>query len=199
MMDSMNTALNIKIPLYIQQLFFHLLNGFKTNKKKKYLIKSEIDLLDDSLKRELIVVSPSISDHAQDDRLSLSPFMQTLCCVDDIALMTKYVWIIYGDQFNELKTAKTEQSIASEMYYFNIPDNGKVSFVIEFRRKTGGSSSAGILIKIKKTDITVKGRLSVMVEEVGYTQNGWNLNNLGEGTYSGFKAFDDDLIDDVEM
>jgi len=198
MMDSMNTALNIKTPLYIQQLFFHLLNGFKTNKNKIYLIESEIDLLDDSLRRELVAVS-SISDHGNNDRLSLSPFMQTLCSVDDIALMMKYIWIIDGDQFNELKTAKTEKIIHSEMYYFNIPDMDRVSFVIEFRRKSGSYSSTGIGIEIRETDIHVEGRLSVMVEEVGYTKNGWTFKNLGEGSFSGFNAFDDDLIDKVEM
>merc|ERR1719242_267128 len=129
----------------------------------KYLIESEIDLLDDSLKRELIVESPSNSEHGPNDKLTLSPLMRTLCSVDRIALMRKYIWVIQGKQFEEIQSAKSSMKIESEMYHWKLSDGNRVSFVIRMYRKVGGSSSAGIGIWIKSTDVAVDGRWSVMV------------------------------------
>merc|ERR1712141_166812 len=121
---TMDNALTLRIPLYLQQLFYHLLDGFKADKKMKCVIESEIDLLDESLKRELVVESPSISEHGPNDKLTLSPLMRTLCSVDRIALMRKYIWIIHGNQFEEIRNAKSTKEIESEMLHFNL-SNGK--------------------------------------------------------------------------
>merc|ERR1719242_469113 len=152
---TMDNALTLRIPLYLQQLFYHLLDGFKADKKMKYLIESEIDLLDESLKREIIVESPSISEHGHNDNLTLSPLMRTLCSVDGIAWMRKYIWIIQGKQFEEIQSAKSEKRIWSEIYHYALSDGKRVSFTFDFRRKGGGSSSTGIGIKIKRTDVAV--------------------------------------------
>merc|ERR1719242_287574 len=129
---TMDNALTLRIPLYLQQLFYHLLDGFKSEKKMKYLIENEIDLLDESLKRELIVESPSISEHGHNGQLTLSPLMRTLCSVDRIALMRKYIWIIQGKQFEEIQSAKSEKRIWSEIYHYALSDGKRVSFVIVF-------------------------------------------------------------------
>merc|ERR1719242_207077 len=134
---TMDNALTLRIPLYLQQLFYHLLDGFKADKKMKYLIESEIDLLDESLRRELIVESPSISEHGHNDKLTLSPLMRTLCSVDRIALMRKYIWVIHGKQFEEIQSAKSSKWIKSEMYHYHLSNAMRVSFVIVFRRKEG--------------------------------------------------------------
>merc|ERR1712045_376884 len=117
---------------------------------------------------ELMAISSTNSDDEEIRKLTLSPFMQTLCNIDRIVLMEKYLWIIDGTQFNELKNAKFTKTIFSEMYHFHIPDAGRVSFVFAFDRKSGGRSSAGIGIQIKRTGLPVDGRWSVMIEEVGY-------------------------------
>merc|ERR1712038_1283238 len=85
------------------------------------------------------------------------------------------------------------------MQYFNIPDVGRVSFVFDLRRKGSGSSSAGIGIKIKGTDVPVDGRWSVMIEEVGYSRNDIRFHRLERDGYHGVFAFDDHHFDEVEM
>merc|ERR1719361_751281 len=146
---TMDNALTLRIPLYLQQLFYHLLDGFKSDKNMKYVIESEIDLLDESLKRELVLVSPSISEHGHNGKLTLSPLMRTLCSVNRIALMRKYIWVIHGKQFEEIQSAKSEKRIDSEMHHLNLSDGKRVSFVLQLVRKSCGSSSTAIYIKIK--------------------------------------------------
>merc|ERR1719361_2906004 len=131
---TMDNALTLRIPLYLQQLFYHLLDGFKADKKMKYLIESEIDLLDDSLKRELIVESPSISEHGHSDKLTLSPLMRTLCSVDRIALMRKYIWVIHGKQLEDIQSAKSEKMTWSEPYDYNLSNGNGVSFALRMDR-----------------------------------------------------------------
>merc|ERR550532_751465 len=99
----------------------------------KYVIENEIDLLDESLKREFIVESPSISEHGHNDKLTLSPLMRTLCSVDRVALMRKYIWVIHGKQFEEIQSAKSSKQIESEMYHYTLSNGKRVSFVIVFR------------------------------------------------------------------
>merc|ERR1719361_1371652 len=132
---TMDNALTLRIPLYLQQLFYHLLDGFKSDKKMKYLIESEIDLLDESLKREFIVESPSISEHGHNDKLTLSPLMGTLCSVDSIALMRKYIWVIHGKQFEEIRSGKSEIESESQVRQYTLSNGKRVSFVIVFKRK----------------------------------------------------------------
>merc|ERR1712176_992583 len=124
----------------------------------------EIALLDESLKREFFVVSPSIPEHGHSDQLTLSPLMRTLCSVDRIALMRKYIWVIHGKQFEEIQNAKSSIKIESEMHHWNLSDGERVSFIFDFTRKDGGSSSSGIGIRIKSSDVAVDARWSVMVE-----------------------------------
>merc|ERR1719361_3026075 len=131
---TMDNALTLRIPLYLQQLFYHLLDGFKSDKKMKYVIESEIDLLEESLKRELIVVSPSISEHGHNGKLTLSPLMRTLCSVDRMALMRKYIWVIHGKQFEEIQSAKSTKITWSEPYDYNLSNGNGVSFALRMDR-----------------------------------------------------------------
>merc|ERR1719361_414695 len=131
---TMDSALTLRIPLYLQQLFYHLLDGFKSDKNMKYVIESEIDLLDESLKRELFVVSPSISEHGHNDKLTLSPLMRTLCSVDRMALMRKYIWVIHGKQFEEIQSAKSTKITWSEPYDYNLSNGNGVSFALRMDR-----------------------------------------------------------------
>merc|ERR1719361_1084229 len=131
---TMDNALTLRIPLYLQQLFYHLLDGFKSDKKMKYVIENEIDLLDESLERELFVVSPSISEHEHNDKLTLSPLMRTLCSVNRIALMRKYIWVIHGKQFEEIQSAKSTKITWSEPYDYNLSNGNGVSFALRMDR-----------------------------------------------------------------
>jgi len=197
--ETMDNALKIRIPLYVQQLFYQLLDGFKRNNEMKYVIESEIDLLDESLKRELMMIPSSVSDNEEHHQLTLSPFMQTLCSVDGIALMEKFIWIIDGMQLNRLQSFKFEVPFYSNTHHFIMPDVGEVSFVFVLRRKSAGSTSVGIGIKIKKTAVPVDGRWSVMVEEVGYNRNDIRMRRIGDGDYRGVIAFDDHLVEEVDV
>ena len=193
--ENVDDALNIKIPLYIQQLFYQLLEGFKKNREMKLVIESEIDLLDESLKRELVVDHNNLDDQ-DNHKLTLSPFMRTLCVTEDITVMEKYLWIIDDEQFRELKNKKS--TIYSEVYYYNVPDAGKVSFALRLGRQSAGSSSIGIGIWIKETLFPVDGRWSLMIDEVQYTRNDIRFFRKGNAGYFGKFAFEDTLMNTVE-
>merc|ERR1712083_578497 len=98
--------------------------------------------------------------------------------------MEEYIWVIHDD---------------SEKYYFKSKEVGKVSFVFRMDRKSVGSTSAAVGIKIKETPVPIDGRWSVIIDEVGYNRNDMRFFGKGNGGYNGYFAFKDRLFDKVSM
>ena len=188
-------ALNIGIPLYIQQLFFHLLDGFRMDKYPKYVIKSNFDLLDETLSRELIAFSEHITD---DYKVTLSPLMMRLCQKERILVMKEYLWMINGAKFNELQNAKSTKRIFSEMHQYRVPNLGNISFVFMMIRKVNGSTNAGFGIMIEKTPFPVNGAMSVEIDEVKWNIDCTGFLGIGKGGYSSSIAFKDSLFAKID-
>merc|ERR1712157_409957 len=104
-------------------------------KEKKYLIKSQFDLLDDSLKRELMMIPEHDPDDQQLDGLKLTPFMQSLCNKEQINFMQEYMWIIDGEKLKELQRAKIGEGIDSDGHYLRVSDDQKVPLTLTLERK----------------------------------------------------------------
>ena len=188
----------IQIPLYLQQLFYQILDNFRKDQELKLLIKSEYELLDQSLRNELLLFPDHNSDDNEHIGFTLSPLMQTLCSNDQIVMMQEYIWVIHGDQLEELQRAEGTYRMSSEMYYFNSSNADRVSFQFEMIRKTGGLQFAGFGIQIRNTPQRVDGVMAVNIDEVQ-----WNMNDIQFFDkcyrFEGRIAFEDKLIDTVGM
>ena len=179
---------DIKIQLYIQQLFYQLLSAFKSSTEPHRVIKSQYELLDEPLRSELW---QEIGD------LKLSPFLRSLCGPEQIIFMKECSWDIHGAQFEELQNGGSGHTICSEEYHFNSLAVGRLSF--EFRmKKPNGTDLTGFGIAIKETDVVVDGVMSVMIDEVRWSKNGIQLIGMDKGKYIGEFAFKDSLLETVE-
>ena len=192
---STNHDIGIPLPLYIQQLFYNLVSGFKRDHGMKLVIKSDFDLLDEALSRELIVFPDQNSD---DHQVTLSPFMQSLCSNEQIVVFEEFLWVIHGVQLNHLQSGESTK-IVSDTYYYNVPGLGKTSFVFIVKRKTSGSNSAAFAIQIKETNAPLDGRCSVMIDEVKWSLNDITFFGKSNGGYKGRFAFQDKLIDETDL
>ena len=192
-------VLDICIPLYIQQLFYRLLDNFKANKGMKFVIESECSLLSDSLRKELVDFSSQNAATGRPSDVCLSPMMQTLCESKQLVVMEEYIWIIHDEKFDELQSAKGTKRIFSDKYYFKSEEVGKVSFVFEMKRKAEGSTSAAVGIKIKETAVSIGSRWSVIIDEVGYNRNDISFFVKANGGCDSIFAFKDRLFDTVSM
>merc|ERR1739842_72735 len=110
-----------------------------------------------SLRNELLLFSDHNADDNEQGEFTLSPFMQSLCSNDQITLMEEYIWIIHGDQFQELERAKGEYRIWSETYYYHLPNTKRVSFKFSMTRKSGNTKFAGFGVQIEGTPYSVDG------------------------------------------
>eukprot|EP01083_Nonionella_stella_P075279 204577_1 len=87
------SASHIDIPLYIQQLFYHLVNHLCTEEYIQ-IIPSEYLLLKQSLQNELLSIEP----------LLLYPFFESLGVkVWNIQGLEQYIWILSEKQLDKLK------------------------------------------------------------------------------------------------
>ena len=192
--DESDSDVSIKISLYIQQLFFQLLSGFKSEEKPHLVVRSEYDRMSDSMQKELF----EIQDDEGVQRLFMSPFLSSLCGPEQIVLMTEVIWKMDGGLMEYFQDCTTEEPIVSEEYRFDGLVEGAVLFEFEIIRKTGGSDFVGFIITIVSTPCLVQGKMSVMIDEVKWCLNGVDLNNMIDGKYVGRFAFKDELVNKVD-
>ena len=187
---------SVPISLYIQQLFFNLIQGFKS-KSKHFVILSEFKKLSVELQAELFHVGQSESDINQ---LILSPFMSFLCEANNICFVQEHLWVIHDEQLAKLQKCSAREWIFSEEYHYDLDGGKQMSFAFAVIRKDGDSNKAGIGMKIRNCPdgMCKNGKISVIVDEVDYCKNGFHLNNMKRGSFSGFFAFPDNLVDVVQ-
>ena len=195
--DAHYDALDIRIPLYIQQLFFQLLDEFRKDKGQKLVIKSNLDLLDETLSRELIVFSVHNTDHR---KMTLSPLLRSLCQKEQIEVMQEYLWMIENVQFNKLQSATSAMRIYSKMHQYHVADLGKqvVSLRFSIDRKSSGTTLAAFGVEIEQSPYPLDGRMSVEIDEVK-----WNFNDIrffaqGSGGQKRIFAFKDSLYESTD-
>merc|ERR1712062_229338 len=185
---------NICIPLYIQQIFYNLIQSFGA-KKKHWIIPSEFEKIGDALKSQLFRFKENGDDHKQCS-IVLSPFLDAICKygVDQIGFYGEYIWVISDDQIRELREGGPGSEIWSELEYkYKLSDSEKISFVFRMNREAIGLDKADFGLKIKKCPIGLySGMMSVALDgDVDWNNNNWPLNDMKEGPYSGMFAFDD--------
>ena len=67
-----------RIPIYIAQLFFHIVQKFEQDKGEKRIIKSELMSLG-VVQKELMSFAPTEDEQKHDQSLKLSHFLQSVC------------------------------------------------------------------------------------------------------------------------
>ena len=192
--NTASDAIYEKIPLYLQQLFYSLIDGFRKQTKSKYVIESEFALLDESLKRELNLFSDETSSSPM--TLELSPFVKSFCQEDQIVVMKECVWIIAGTELEEIRSIEGAAYRYSETHYFALSNASKVSLKLYLKR-TGDKDYVFIGFEITETSVPVDVEWAAICDEAGWNRN--NINNFGlkRGSSTGYIAFKDSFINTV--
>merc|ERR1711879_453160 len=136
------------------------------SKEPKILIKSQFELLDDSLRSELMMIPEQAADDLSSENVKLSPFMQSLCVPQQINFMQEYLWHIHGEQLEELAVGK--RICSPDTFYLKIPHHAKVPLTLWIQKKPV-TKKVFIGFKWKWTPVSIDGRWSAMVDEVGYS------------------------------
>jgi len=201
MYDDNGQSQSVLISLYIQQMFFNLIQQFRS-KLYHYVIESEFDKIGGALKAELFSFDgDDDDDHNRFSQITASSFLNTLCPSLYIQCPMEYFWIIQGQQLTDLKNSGFEYIVYSdEIFVYKISRSKSVHFKFALQTPIAGRNTMWIAVKIgnDSTRGTSNGKLSVRVEEVNWFKNGWNLNDLKRGSFTGLSGFSVDLLDDVQ-
>ena len=193
-------VLDFEVPLYMQQLLYSLIDGFRQRKDPMFVIRSEFALLDEPLKRELIWFSKKSSSSA--DTLRLSPLVRTFCGLDQIVVMEEYVWIIDQDNLKKLKREQHDDgidAIHSELYYFDLHEAGKVSIKMQFDGGVGSDDERTVIgFEIINTPVPVDGRWSAVCNEAEWKWNEVCFYNKNNGEWQNRVAFKDSITRTTE-
>ena len=194
--NTASDAIYEKIPLYLQQLFYSLIDGFRNQKKPKLVIESEFALLDESLKRELNVFSEETS--SSPTTLELSPFVKSFCEKGQIVVMKECIWIIAGAELEEIRSIEGAVCRYSETHYFPLSNASKVSLKLYLSR-TGNKDNVFIGFEITETAVPVDVQWAAICDEAGWNRNNNNSFGLKRGSSTGYIAFKDSFINTVGM
>ena len=175
-----------------------------------YVIPSEYNKLGNALKDNLF----SFGDHNGDygsSAITLPPFMETLCPLLKPRCLREYVWVLHDDQLVDLKgggliemppsfriAARDSYGVYSEEFIYKLSGSDSVVFVFVVQRAGVGQNKAVLGIEIKQCPKQIGGTMSVMVDELKWFKNGYNLNNLKKGSFPAFYAFADGLVQKLQ-
>ena len=188
------------IPIYIQQLFYQLLYHFQHNQEGKYLIKSEYELLPQPLQNELLARASNDSNDAEKSKMAtipslrLSALMKSLCCNEEIILMSQHIWIIDEPTVKQLREAKNIKRIYSETQYFKLSSSESVSFEIGLTVNSGRTDWCSLKVVIKETPTAVDGRISFIIDELGACLNNLILDTVRKGGLASKWVFKHSLL-----
>ena len=188
---------SVPISLYMQQLFFNLMESFKSV-EEHFVILSEFDKLSDALKLKLFQFE---RDESNDEQLTVSPFLGSLCGAKSIHFVQEYIWLIHDEQLRQLQNGAAGYCLFSfEEYHYELDEGERISFVFRVDRKVCGSNKAAFGLRITNCPdgMCKAGKLSVIVDEVDWCYNGWNMAWMKKGSYSGMWAFPDEFVEKVE-
>eukprot|EP01083_Nonionella_stella_P138878 422738_1 len=188
---SANNTANIRTHLYIQRVFYHLLQ--QLCKPPTYLIRSEFDLLDESLKRELL----SFNNNGDNPPvISLSPLVSSLIGGSLLVVLRQFIWILSSEQIDDLKTGEKGIYTVSEQYSYQLNNGDNVSFRMGIRNESAYEYTGFQLIN--KSSKQLRGTFRIEVSELNWTVNRWPFV-ISRGQDFKIQFFEDKLLRDVEF
>ena len=141
------------VPLFISQIFYHLVRKFKADNSAKFIIRSVLMGLS-VLQRELVSF--------QFNTLKLTPFMHSLCTEQQVVFLQECRWEIDEKRMEKLKHSPPDNYLWSGEFVFDYPDGKKVAFSIGIARGGGDDTYSGIAFRMDRLpNWTVSGRWSV--------------------------------------
>ena len=182
---------DIKVPLYMQQLFHHLLKGISSKNRGIWIIPSQIQLLDDRLQRELISFPDTSS---TDTKPVMSTLLQNLCDKAEMIVMEEYVWIIDHDALGELRGTTGRRVRCSDPLLFALSDSDNIIFQLVLSGVDGKDNTTGFGFHILETPFEVDLRWSGVCDEARWTCNERTVSQMGNGKVHSIIAFDASFI-----
>ena len=182
---------NIEIGIYIQQMFYILLQ----NIKHIDVIKSQYELLNENIRRQLICIGEKDGNHA----IKLGPILQSLSIKPKhITIWEEYHWVLSDAELRKLKQGKADQYIKCNEKWNYKSSSMTVKFSVDLCRKGNGTKHTAISIEMHDiSKASISGRFSALVDELGYVKNAVKFSIARKGGATGTYFFDDHLIDSV--
>lgn len=188
--------LNVEVPLYLQQLFHHFVNGISSEDGKMWIIQSQFELLGDALQQELILF-PSTSSTC--DKVILSPFLRSLCDEQQVIMMTEYIWIIDDDALSELRNINDRKRIHSDSFLFPLLNSENMIFRVCLGRHNNDADTTALSVRIADTPFPVDMRISMICDEAKWITNGHQPKRKDKGAGFAQMAFNGRFIDQMNM
>eukprot|EP01083_Nonionella_stella_P082752 228487_1 len=182
------------VPIYMQQLFYHLVHSVCQGNNIR-LIPSEFLQLEKSLQNQLLSFKP----------LTLYPFLASLLdtSVLNIECLEEYIWILTEKQLEKLKCGQKDVYIMTGEqpgYQYKMKDtHNRVTFDMGIR-DNASNIYTGFTLRIKELSgsSTVSGMFSIAVEELKWAKNGIHFSNLEEENVNGYFFFKSQLLNNLK-
>ena len=196
----------IKVPIYIQQLFYFVVQQLPKNKDEIKVIESMYTLFREELQHLLFTVDeiPAFIKRGTASRkVVISPLLCSLeIAAVDIAFMSEYKRILNGDFLDKLKRTKDEWMYLDDKIDYRMKCGDIIKISIGIKRKANRTEDMGMIIKIEEIPDSytkVDGVLSLFVEEVNYIKNEWRLKNMRKGGDNQIFIFEDKYLDNLDV
>eukprot|EP01084_Bolivina_argentea_P117984 209423_1 len=184
------------IPMYMQQLFYHLIYSTKTQQESIYINRAEYELLNHTLKAQLI----SFISGNDTYNIKLSPFLASFMQTKNIKYYQQFIWILDNEKIRRLETELKGKWIRSEDdFYYASSENVKVKLKFGIRKESSDNYTRFAAFFERLSAETVSGTFSVAVDEFRWFKNGCSFGNLSQGQYKSVHLFKDQLLDDVSL
>ena len=192
--DNSNTN-DILIPLYMQQMFSHLVQKLKTDDEIR-INPSTFRLLLPELRS--LLMSGVVIDWNRSN-WQLSAFLRsTIGSKRRIKWMEEYFWILSDRELKKLKKSKADEIIYREPMTYAMGQCNNSQDVIRFDigicRRANGTQFAGYCIDITKASSVLNAYWSICVDETNWMANGEKETYLGQGASIFRLCFSDSLI-----
>eukprot|EP01083_Nonionella_stella_P069652 185793_1 len=187
-----DTQNNWTIDVYIQRVFYHLIHQLSSKQSTNYIIPSEFDLLNESLKRELLSF-----DTKESNGMSLSPLLRSVIGDSLIVDLREFIWVLSKEQIEDLKDGEKDIDVMSEQYYDKSWNGSNVTFQMGIRNESSNEYT-GFMLKISECSTALNGTFSIAINELNWMVNRWPFYNLSQGQAETLQFFEDKLLRDAQ-
>lgn len=183
------------ISLYVQQLFFNMLRGLKTE-HQHFVIKSEFDKLNDDLKAELFELEETVQSENR-YQITLSPFLGTLCKATNIQFLDECIWVVDEKQVNNLKQG---QEVHSHEFTYSVINEESITFMFRLDPNLNEDAlNLALWLNIVDCPHSVfDARVAVRVDDLDWQNTVSHFQEMNKGQSSGIWIFEIALLERLQ-
>eukprot|EP01083_Nonionella_stella_P068608 182337_1 len=127
-----------------------------------FIIPSEFDLLNASLKGELLSFGTKES-----NGMSLSPLLRSVIGDSFIVDLKEFIWVLFNEQIDDLKNGEKDRYVMSEQYCDKSRNGSNVTFQMGIRNESSNEYT-GFMLKISESSKALCGTFSIAINELNW-------------------------------